>query len=316
DEAVEVDYLNKSMPREGYPIKYIILHGTAGGTSAEEIANYFANSDAQASAHIVIGTNGEIVQGIPLSLAAWGNGPISGAPANLGFRTAGDGVHRDPWWDPNINPNFLTVSIEHCKPHDDNSDEITPAQQDASFKLVKAICDTYGVPKRFADASGGLTGHFSMDPVSRSRCPGPYPWDALFAFLGGNSMNIPQGWADDGTTLTAPNGHKVVAGFRGWILTQSWDAQNVPLEEEHTVSLVEEYYPSSPGARQLFNYGELGWTQARGVFPVGIGNELLGCRKERDSLKSQIAALQALPSVANLLQINALASQIVQKSKV
>ena len=42
DVAVEIDYLNKSMSREGNAIKYLILHGTAGGTSAQAIANYFA----------------------------------------------------------------------------------------------------------------------------------------------------------------------------------------------------------------------------------------------------------------------------------
>jgi len=38
---------------------------------------------------------------------------------------------------------------------------------------------------RLADASGGITGHFSTDPVNRSRCPGAYPWDQLWAFLKG-----------------------------------------------------------------------------------------------------------------------------------
>src|SRR6266852_828655 len=176
DVAVEVDYLNKSMDREGYTPKFLILHSTAGGTSAQAIANYFAGS-AEASAHIIIGTDVAIVQGIPLSLAAWANGPIDGTPAdNLGFRTQSDGIHRDSWWDSNINPNYLTIAaIEHCKASDDNSDSLTPAQQDASFRVIKAICDTYNIPKRFADASGGITGHFSMSAINRQRCPGPYP---------------------------------------------------------------------------------------------------------------------------------------------
>src|SRR5580765_6772950 len=134
DEAIEINYLNKSEDRQGNKIKYLIIHGTAGGTSAQGIANFFATGSEQASAHIVIDQQGTIVQGVPLSLAAWGNGPIDGTPAdNLGFRTESDGVHRDAWWDPNLNPNFITVSIEHVKAHDDNSDELTPAQQAASF---------------------------------------------------------------------------------------------------------------------------------------------------------------------------------------
>jgi N-acetyl-anhydromuramyl-L-alanine amidase AmpD len=192
DVATEVDYLNKSMDRQGYSIKYIILHGTAGGTSAQAVANYFATGAEQASAHFVIGVDGTIAQGIPCSLASWANGPIDGTPAdNLGFRTESDGVHRDSWWSQDINPNWITVSIEHCKPSTDNSDQLSPAQQAASFALVQCICDTYGVPKRFADAQGGITGHFSMSAMNRQRCPGPYPWDELFNYL-----------QQEGTTMT------------------------------------------------------------------------------------------------------------------
>jgi hypothetical protein len=36
---------------------------------------------------------------------------------------------------------------------------------------------------RLADATGGITGHFSIDPVNRSQCPGIYPWAALWAYL-------------------------------------------------------------------------------------------------------------------------------------
>jgi len=202
DVAQEIDYISKSMSREGYGIKYIILHGTAGGSSAENIGNYFATSDVQASAHIIIDQEGNIVQGIPLSLAAWGNGIITGKPATLPFRTAGDGVNRDYWWNANVNPNWTSVSIEHCKASTDNSDQITPAQQAASFAVIKTICDTYGVPKRFADANGGVTGHFSMDPVNRSRCPGPYPWQELFDYLSGNEEEPIMIGLDNGTVAS------------------------------------------------------------------------------------------------------------------
>jgi hypothetical protein len=53
---------------------------------------------------------------------------------------------------------------------------------------------------RWADASGGITGHYSLDPVNRGRCPGPYPFDELFAFL--NQSAQPQG--DDMLQITDP----------------------------------------------------------------------------------------------------------------
>lgn len=71
DTATEIDYGNKSMDRQGYKPTHICLHGTAGGTSSEAIANYFKNSDVEASAHIIIGTDGEVTQGISMDVAAW-----------------------------------------------------------------------------------------------------------------------------------------------------------------------------------------------------------------------------------------------------
>jgi len=216
DAAQEIDYTSKSMSREGYSINYVLIHGTAGGSSAENIGNYFASSDVQASAHIVIDQAGKIVQGIPLSLAAWANGPISGTPANLGFRTTGDGVHRDAWWNDNVNPNWISASIEFVKSSTDNSDQLTDIQAQVGFEVIKCICDTYNIPKHFADSSGGITGHFSMDPVNRSRCPGPWPWDGLWSYLSGNeeeTMSI------DINTPGVSQFFKASVGDKTWLCT-------------------------------------------------------------------------------------------------
>ena len=221
DEAIEIDYLNKSMSREGYPITHLVIHGTAGGSSAQGIANYFATSNVDASAHIEVDQQGVIAQGIPLSLAAWGNGVIT--PGHASY------IRED------VNPNFYTASIEFVKASTDNSDALTAIQAQKGFELIRCICDTYGIPKRVGDANGGIIRHADIDPVNRSRCPGNFPWQELFDFLqsGGNMSGVPQGWSDDGHTLIAKNGRKVVAGFRGWILTHDWNPENVPLEEEH-----------------------------------------------------------------------------------
>src|SRR5271157_4835125 len=113
--------------RNGQQVKYLIMHGTAGGVSAQAVAtNVFANPNAQASAHYVIGQDGTVVQCVSLSDAAWAEGPYS------------DG--HDAFWDKYINAginlNDVCIEIEHCKPHTDNSDLLTPAQQLASFQLA------------------------------------------------------------------------------------------------------------------------------------------------------------------------------------
>lgn len=172
---------------------HIIIHGTAGGSSASGIAAWFASTQNQSnpanrtSAHYVVGLQGSVYQCVDELEAAWGNGYISGLikadGSGVGLPVVGDGMYRDPWWSDALNPNLITISIEHVKASSDNSDLLTPLQQTASFRLIKDICTRLGIPTRPADASGGITGHFSIDALNRARCPGPYPWAALFAYL-------------------------------------------------------------------------------------------------------------------------------------
>jgi N-acetyl-anhydromuramyl-L-alanine amidase AmpD len=167
--------------RNGYNPRYVILHGTAGFNSAEAVASFFKSTEAgndPVSTHYIIDLNGKVVQCIDEQHGAFANGCISGLPG-----ISGDRVHHDPWWSRSLNPNYITISIEHVKPARDNSDELTALQKQASFELVRRICERHDIPQRRADSVGGITGHYSMDPVQRSFCPGPYPWDELFAFL-------------------------------------------------------------------------------------------------------------------------------------
>lgn len=291
--------------RNGYTPKFIILHGTAGGSSAQNIAAYFQgtqNSNNPVSANYVVDREGVVVQCNNESDGAWANGPITG-PAGVG----GDGIHHDAWWDSGINPNLLTISIELVKPSDDNSDVITQAQQDACFVLVRDICQRWSIPARAADANGGITGHFSMDPVNRSRCPGTFPWNELWAFLqGGNSMaGIPQGWHDDGQTLTAPNGIQVIQGFRDWVLANSWDAGNWPLMSVQALNPVEIGNPSlGAGTVQPFRTSVLAWTKTRGVYLMWIGQEYTALYLKAHDTLTQLTNVQA--------QVKALQAQIAQ----
>lgn len=163
--------------------KWLIVHGTGSSLSdtPQAIGRYFQTNNPPSSTHYCVGRDGTIAQYVHEADSAWGNGPITG-PAG----TSGDGVHHDAWWDscPGGNPNYTTISIEHVNDAQ-NGTPLTSAQQDASFRLIAAICQRHGIPARKADAAGGITGHFSMDPVNRSHCPGNYPWQALWAFLDG-----------------------------------------------------------------------------------------------------------------------------------
>jgi N-acetyl-anhydromuramyl-L-alanine amidase AmpD len=181
--------------RDGYKPAYIVLHGTAGGTSAVAIANYFASTQGTAnpvSSHYVVGTDGTVVQCVDECEGAWSNGFVSGRSGASGDGY-GNGFH-DSWWDSGINPNLLTISIEHVKSATDNSNQLTDAQKLASFTLIRHICQRHNIPTRKADASGGVTGHYAIDPQNRPNCPGLFPWNDLFTFLTGAPMTTLEGF--------------------------------------------------------------------------------------------------------------------------
>ncbi len=162
----------------------IVLHGTAGGTSAQNIANYFIGtegSDNPVSTHYIIGQDGVIVQTVAEEDGAWGNGVVT----NSAFTGS--------------NPNMYTISIEHVKPSTDNSDILTAMQENASFMLIRDICTRWKL--QYSD----VISHADIDPINRSRCPGPYPWDRLkIALQGGTPV------------LTTPSANQLIAANKRW----------------------------------------------------------------------------------------------------
>jgi N-acetyl-anhydromuramyl-L-alanine amidase AmpD len=172
NEAIWIPNNNYFPGRSGHKPRWIIIHGTAGFTSAEEVAHFFKSTeggDNPVSSHYIIGLDGASVQCIREKDSAWANGGVT--------------VGHDRWWSRALNPNLVTVSIEHLKLSRDNSDEISTAQKEASFRLIKHICQRHAILPQLANEHGGITGHYSMDPVHRWFCPGPYPWDELIAYL-------------------------------------------------------------------------------------------------------------------------------------
>lgn len=164
--------------RDGLKPAFIIIHGTAGGSTAMNIAVYFKSTEGTenpVSSHYVVGTDGAVVQCVSESDGAWCNGAIT---------TGHDGVW-DDYQSQGINPNNVTISIEHVKPSQDNSSVLTTAQQEASFSLVKQIADRWSIPYEH------ILPHSSLDPVNRRNCPGPYPWDALKEYMKGTDVSTP-----------------------------------------------------------------------------------------------------------------------------
>jgi N-acetyl-anhydromuramyl-L-alanine amidase AmpD len=155
--------------------RFLILHGTAGGTSAQEIAHYFKGTEQTmnpVASNYIVDQAGVIVQTVLEKDGAFAQGVVN-SPNWLG------------------NPNIYCLSIEYVKSSTDNADALTPAQQAASFALIKDICQRNGIGMHDADDATGITGHFAIDPINRSRCPGAFDWNALWTYLKGESMSRP-----------------------------------------------------------------------------------------------------------------------------
>jgi len=106
---------------------------------------------------------------------------------------------------------------------------------------------------------------------------------------------VPQGWHDDGNVLTAPNGQKVVLGFRTYILSHAWYPQDVPLAAEVAT-------PAS--SEQCFRYTFLTYTPATNVVPhdavdmleaqvTSLQSQLSGAQTQVTTLQGQVGDLQS-----------------------
>jgi len=130
---------------------------------------------------------------------------------------------------------------------------------------------------------GGIFGKIASQPRRYLATSLHISWAAQIRLpwlpaLGGTTVSgVPIGWKDDGKTLTSPNGKRATLGFRNYILTHAWDAADVILREDTAVAHVENYWTSGAGNILTCNYTRLGYTTARGVYKIGIGNELVGC---------------------------------------
>lgn len=276
--------------------KAIVIHKTAGDATPAAVYSTFINSgNPGKSVHYAIGQDGSIWQFVPEALGAGGNGVTDGT--------------MQPFWQPYVqqygNLNRCTISIEHCDPSPRNDTPLTPAQKQASFALVAHLCQKYGI------AADHIKPHNS---IVATACPGTYPMSELVAFIsqGGSTVGIPPGWSDDGHTLTAPNGHRVVLGFRDWVLSRNWDQANQPLEEEWHASPLEVSNPAlGEGQKQGFNQTTLEYTDH--VFEAWQGQEIVALRNEIIALKANPPAPAPTPIDTSAVEadINAIADAIV-----
>lgn len=128
-------------------------------------------------------------------------------------------------------------------------------------------------------------------------------------------MGIPVGWKDDGKTLTAPNGHRVVLGFRDHVLNYAggWDPNNQPQEEEWHADPLELSNPSlGAGQKQSFNWTTLEWiASSNRIIEAWQGQEIVALRAALAKATTP-APMPINPDVATELQT---ADAAIQKAE-
>ena len=190
--------------RNGEQIVAIVDHIMQGNRNGYHA--YLADSDKN-SANFSVYKDGHIEQHVPIADAAWCNGQMHSP--NLAIHW----IKRCK--DQGINPNLVTVSIEH----EGYSGMAWPAAQVAAtielHKYIRARC-----PNVTADRVH-IVGHCAIDSVNKSRCPGSqFPWIRLMAALKPPSANP---WLGIGGGLVAYGKAHPALGVPDHRLYHGWD---------------------------------------------------------------------------------------------
>jgi len=153
---------NYTKGRGGHLIIAIINHITAGKYPG--CLSWMQNPASKASCHYLILKDGRILQLVKDEDTAWHAGAVN-----------------KPSWKyyDGTNPNRYTLGIEHEGYPEEG---LTEKQYQSTLWLHQQLVEKWGIPVD----SDHIIGHYRIDSVNRSNCPGPkFPWSRLFSDLKG-----------------------------------------------------------------------------------------------------------------------------------
>jgi hypothetical protein len=136
------------------------------------------------------------------------------------------------------------------------------------------------------------------------------PYSLLMLEPQGGTMPIPTNWTDANGVLTAPNGVKVIRGFREYLLNNPAFASfaGLPLTKEYSTGNTNNRDGS--GVEQIFERGGLCWTEGKGVYLMDTGRLLEETRDAMNDARARIAQVEAdlatrpnAPSLQDALRI-------------
>lgn len=163
--------------------RFLVIHYTASGPDAD-IARYFAQENANVSAHLVIRRDGSLTQCVPFNVVAWHAGKSQWIGTN-GTRYAGlndqaIGIEIENWgalnksidgwitWTGAVVDGSKVIEARHKFGTPAGGWEVfNPAQVEAAIAAARAICTEYAIED--------IVGHDDIAPGRKSD-PGP-AWD-------------------------------------------------------------------------------------------------------------------------------------------
>lgn len=169
--------------RGGWKPDIIVCHITEGGFQGA--VAWLCDLKSQASAHFVVGADGQKEQLVDFKDGAWCNGTTTDPNSRLFYKNSINRIVKSR----DTNANLYTYSIEHeGYSYKDRFGALTEKQYQASLEVMKMMItdmkNTYGVD--FIADREHLIGHFHIDPKGKPACPAPnqganFPFDRFIA---------------------------------------------------------------------------------------------------------------------------------------
>ena len=194
DDGTEVRFVRSPNQSGALEPKYLVMHYTAGA-NAESSINTLVDKKTKASAHLVIGRNGEITQLVSFNRIAWHAGKsrwhgirsLNSHSIGIELDNAGKldrhGNSWKSWFGRTYEEDAVTIAVHQ---HDDMErgwHSYTEAQLKAAVEAAKAIADRYALID--------VIGHDDIAP-GRKLDPGPaFPMESFRAAVIGRNDDAP-----------------------------------------------------------------------------------------------------------------------------
>ena len=208
-------------PNQGGPISpaYLVLHYTAGRSLESSVA-HFARRESQASAHLLVGRDGRVVQMVPFDRAAWHAGRsawkdvqgLNQHSIGIELDNAGrlarsaDGDFR-AWFQGVYRAADVVTARHRHEQVEAYWHAYTDAQVDAVLEIATVLVRTYQLKE--------ILGHDDIAPGRKSD-PGPaFPMESLRAAVFGRNDDAPERCTVTASLLNLRSGpgraHPIVA---------------------------------------------------------------------------------------------------------